>query len=315
VAGDVARRKGLIEQILAERAKAKARREREERLAAQQAHRAWIAAERERVRAEAKAQRELTASRDAARKAEQRAKAQQSAAAEKGRRRREAEAQKASVAAEARQRRADAERAKEERLREQREQLDQATQSTQEIEERVRDLEEVLRSRPRTPLASPGVMEEVFNREGVEAFLSKLEGALLASPQPLGVPATVTVRAYRPEARELIVERQFPRVGIIPAELHYRVVSKALRVTMRKPAEIAKRYERLLASLTLRALDEVLNASPATLVDSVVFDGRVTAVDPATGKAVTPLLLSLQVERGAFEEILLDEPELDPCCA
>jgi len=28
-------------------------------------------------------------------------------------------------------------------------------------------------------------MEEVFNREGVEAFLSKLEGALLASPQPL----------------------------------------------------------------------------------------------------------------------------------
>jgi len=131
----------------------------------------------------------------------------------------------------------------------------------------------------------------------------------------LGVPATVTVRAYRPEARELIVERQFPRVGIIPAELHYRVVSKALRVTMRKPAEIAKRYERLLASLTLRALDEVLNASPATLVDSVVFDGRVTAVDPATGKAVTPLLLSLQVERGAFEEILLDEPELDPCCA
>jgi len=66
---------------------------------------------------------------------------------------------------------------------------------------------------------------------------------------------------------------------------------------------------------TLRALDEVLNASPATLVDSVVFDGRVTAVDPATGKAVTPLLLSLQVERGAFEEILLDEPELDPCCA
>jgi len=80
----------------------------------------------------------------------------------------------------------------------------------------------------------------------------------------------------------------------------------------RKPGDIAKRYERLLASLALRSLDEVLQAAPATIVDSVVFDGRVTAVDPATGKTVTPLLVSLQAERATFEAIRLGEPELDP---
>jgi hypothetical protein len=49
VAG-VARKKGFLEHILDERAKAKARREREERQAALQAQKAWAAAEREHSR-------------------------------------------------------------------------------------------------------------------------------------------------------------------------------------------------------------------------------------------------------------------------
>jgi len=47
-------------------------------------------------------------------------------------------------------------------------------------------------------------------------------------------------------------------------------------------------------------------------VASVVLNGRVTAVDRATGRPTHPHLLSVQFDREAFEEIHLDAPALDP---
>src|SRR5260370_38591677 len=54
------------------------------------------------------------------------------------------------------------------------------------------------------------------------------------------------------------------------------------------------------------------DVAPATLVGGSGFHGYVSAKACAPGKAVRPLLLSVQAMRDAFAEIVLDEPELDP---
>lgn len=134
----------------------------------------------------------------------------------------------------------------------------------------------------------------------------------MSSPYPLGVPAGASVLAYRPEARELIIERELPRDGAIPAEQEVRVVKGEVRTVPRKPAEARHLYGQLLARIALRTLAEVFANTPATVVDSVVLNGRVTAVDRATGKVINPHLLSVQFLREAFQELNLDAPELDP---
>jgi restriction system protein len=64
--------------------------------------------------------------------------------------------------------------------------------------------------------------------------------------------------------------------------------------------------------VALRTLAEAFDAVPAALVNGIVFNGYVSAKDRATGKPIRPLLISTHATREAFEEIQLDEPELDP---
>jgi len=155
-------------------------------------------------------------------------------------------------------------------------------------------------------------LEAVLSREGPEAFCDRIQTALEASPYPLGVPGGVSVLGYLPEARELIVERELPRDGVIPAEQEVRVVKGAARAIPMKAADTRHLYGQLLARTALRTLAETFATTPATLVDSIVLNGRVTAVNRATGKVINPHLLSVQFERSAFEYLNLDSPELDP---
>jgi restriction system protein len=325
----VARRKSLIEQILDDRRKARERRQREERqalarearkaTAAAKAHERAIERAARRAAAEHKAAERvaLQAEREQERRRKERQRQEQQA--EQGRikqeaeeRRRQREAEQKAKAEAARQRREEAEGAREQRRQEQQALADEVRELNSDLQLRLRELDGVLSGRPRQPVVKPWVLEDVFNRQGVDAFCRRLQDGLVTGSYPVGVPSTAAVVAYRPEARELIVERELPRSQVIPSKAEYRIVRSEVRPVVRKEAEVRWRYERLLASLALRSLDEVLRATPATLVDTVLLNGRVTAIDRSTGKTVTPLLLSVQVDRSDFAELRLDEPELDP---
>jgi hypothetical protein len=52
------------------------------------------------------------------------------------------------------------------------------------------------------------------------------------------------VMAYRPEARELILERELPRADVIPVESQFRIVRGEARPVVRKDAESRHLYWR-----------------------------------------------------------------------
>lgn len=187
----------------------------------------------------------------------------------------------------------------------------QVGQRNGDLERRRSDLDGLLIHRTRPRIQTLLSAEQRFNAEGPDALGAAVEEALHESVYPEGVPKAVRV-VYRPEGRELLIERELPGVGVITPEARYQVVRGEERTTLLKENEVRHAYGRVLATATLRTAAEAFAATPPTLVSSLVLTGRVTAVDRATGRTITPILVSVRLERDDFEELRLDAPELDP---
>jgi restriction system protein len=334
------RRKSLIAQIFTDAQKARAARERENRRVQVQMQKEEQARQRAYEKALADqerqaAQREREAERQAVARAKEadqeaaqarRAREQAKAAADKQERqaaaeqhRKEQAAQRAANAEAARLRRdaTEAAKAERERAKAEKEAVKAAlegsvAQQNEELNARLAQLAGLLSSRERHSGIASLELERILSRDGVEAFCALIEQSLSGAAYPTGVPADLKVLGYLPEARELIIERELPRDGTIPSESVFKLVKGEVRPVARKPADQRHLYGQLLARTALRTLAETFAAAPPTLVDSIVLNGRVTAVDRSTGKIINPHLLSVQFMRSAFDELVLDSPELDP---
>jgi restriction system protein len=147
--------------------------------------------------------------------------------------------------------------------------------------------------------------------EAVEWFV---RAVLDASRYPDGFPRQYQV-AYRPENSDVVVEFELPPQQVVPTVRGYRYVKArdVIEPLPRPENEVKQRYARLIASIALRVLHEIFTATPAEVVEAVVFNGRVSTIDRATGKPVRPHLLSVLAERAAFADLVLAAVEPAAC--
>ena len=131
---------------------------------------------------------------------------------------------------------------------------------------------------------------------------------------PDGFPRQYQV-AYRPENRDVVVEFELPPQQVVPVVRGYRYVKArdAIDPLPRPANEIRQRYARLIACVALRTLHEIFAATPGDVVEAVVFNGRVSTIDRATGKPDRPHLLSVEAERSIFEDLVLAAVEPAAC--
>ncbi len=134
----------------------------------------------------------------------------------------------------------------------------------------------------------------------VRYFTAVLEGDELLE----GVPAALQL-AFIPESRQLVVERDLPTVEIVPSVASHRYIKAHDRIdtTLRPTKHRHALYISLIAQLALRTLHVILAADTAKTVDTIVFNGFVDTVDPATGKDVRPCLITLRTSRDALSGI------------
>ena len=147
--------------------------------------------------------------------------------------------------------------------------------------------------------------------DAVEWFVSRV---LDASRYPGGFPRQYQV-AYRPENRDVVVEFELPPQQVVPLVRGYRYIKTrdAIDPLPRPATEVRQRYARLIACMALRTLHEVFASTPGDVVEAVVFNGRVSTIDRATGKPDRPHLLSVEAERSVFEDIVLAAVEPAAC--
>lgn len=149
--------------------------------------------------------------------------------------------------------------------------------------------------------------------EAVRWFVTRV---LNLSRYPDGFPREYRI-TYDAENRGVMVEAELPRRDVVPSARAYRYVAErdSVEPLPRQEKEIQQQYERLTAGVTLRILHEVFSATPSDVIQTVTLDGRVTSVDPATGKRTRPRLLGVSVTRSVFEDLVLADVEPAACLA
>jgi restriction system protein len=143
------------------------------------------------------------------------------------------------------------------------------------------------------------------------AVAQYFEMALARDGLPSGFPEEVQV-VYQGDSKQLVVERELPSAEIVPVVAMYRYVRTHDDVvsSVRPLSQIAATHASVIAQLALRTVSGVFAADAVGLVESLVLNGFVTTVDPATGKAIRPYLLTLRVTRDGLAGV--DLARVDP---
>lgn len=172
-----------------------------------------------------------------------------------------------------------------------------------EIENRTRAENEALRARAEEFLDGWYVAVEWF-----------VERVLERSAYPPGFPKKVRV-AYRSQSRGVVIELELPPASVVPdvRGYEYAAARDVMVPVPRSSGEVRRRYAQLVACMALRTLHEVFSATPGEVVETVVFNGRVSAPDPAPGGESRPHLVSVQTGRAEFEELVLSKVDAVAC--
>ncbi|WP_054954821.1 restriction endonuclease [Paenibacillus dakarensis] len=156
--------------------------------------------------------------------------------------------------------------------------------------------------------------EESYRKGESEAVIAYNTMVLERSEYPTGFPQIFRL-AYIPDSRELVIDYELPNKDIVPTVMEYKYVKTKDEISekSRKIQDIKNIYSDVVAGLTLRTIHEVLEADQGNVIDVVVLSAYVHSIDPATGKDITPYLISIRVTKEKFEELDLNRVEKSVC--
>jgi restriction system protein len=147
-----------------------------------------------------------------------------------------------------------------------------------------------------------------------DAVVEFSEMILAASEYPSSCPREFDV-AYDGEAQLLIVDYNLPAPEALPrlAEVTYKTSTDSFTEKHVTDAKAGDLYDDLLYQITLRTIHELFSADTASVLQSIIFNGYVTALDKGTGTEVTACILSLHAPRDRFSAIALDKVDSKAC--
>ena len=125
-----------------------------------------------------------------------------------------------------------------------------------------------------------------------DAVQSVLE-IILAKDQLPDIDSAYAV-AYEKPSRRAVLERQLPTMDIVPEIESVRYVKSANEFTeKRRPLNTIKTtYSTLCASIVVRTMRAIATGDEAHLIETIVVNGYVDTIDPATGRRIRPTLIS-----------------------
>jgi restriction system protein len=148
----------------------------------------------------------------------------------------------------------------------------------------------------------------VGQRKAVADYFAEV---LAIQSYPGDFPTGVKI-AYKPAAHEVVVDIDLPLLEAVPelAACEYLPGKKELRYKKLTAADRNKRYQVVIAQMTLRTIRCVFTADRSGLVASMACNGFVDIINRATGKPARECLVSINVDRDLL--ISLDLGRVDP---
>ncbi|WP_327673679.1 restriction endonuclease [Kitasatospora sp. NBC_00458] len=160
--------------------------------------------------------------------------------------------------------------------------------------------------------------EELLHRlrsgeaEAVQEYFTAVLYASAAWPE--GFPHRL-VAAWEASSRQLVVNWELPGPEVVPSAGRVRYVKTDDReAEVARPATERKAlYREVLAQSALRVVAELYRADGDGLLASVVLNGFVQGIDPATGREAERFLTTVTVDRGEFAGLTLDRVAAVEC--
>jgi len=156
--------------------------------------------------------------------------------------------------------------------------------------------------------------EREYKSGDPDAIAAYCNMVLERSEYPNGFPQEFRI-AYLPEPKEIVIEYELPTIEIIPSVLQYSYIKTKDEISekARTKTEIKDLYRDIVSAIALRTIHEVIEADQGNHIDVVVFNGFIQTVDPATGHDVSPHLISVRTSVDEFNNIILDKVDKAVC--
>jgi restriction system protein len=154
-----------------------------------------------------------------------------------------------------------------------------------------------------------------FDQGDPAAIVEYFSLVLDRSSYPEGFPQQHKM-AFVPESKQLVVEYELPTVeASVPTVKQYKYVRvrDAIEQTARPAAQVKALYASLVAQIAIRTLHELFEADRNMKLETIVFNAFVNTVDPATGKPVSPHLVTVRTSRETFMQLDLQNVEPLAC--
>ncbi len=153
--------------------------------------------------------------------------------------------------------------------------------------------------------------KEKYLSGDLSSFMDYCDIVLTSSDYPDYFPKTYELD-YNPENKIIIVDYQLPSPDMIPTvtEVKYVQTRDEYQEKNLSQAQLNKLYDSVLYQIALRTIHELYEADVINGLQSVVFNGYVTSIDPATGQEATSCVFSIQAKKEEFEQINL--ANIDP---
>jgi len=137
-----------------------------------------------------------------------------------------------------------------------------------------------------------------------DAIVTYFSLVLDASSYPEDFPKKHKM-AFVPESKQLVVEYELPSADAIPTDKQYRYVKArdVIEHSDRPASQVKALYASVVAQATIRTLHELFEADRDGKLETIVFNGYVSTTDPATGKAVSPHLVTVRASREVFLQL------------
>ncbi len=137
------------------------------------------------------------------------------------------------------------------------------------------------------------------------------EMVLLRSSYPDFFPQTFEL-AFNEINGLLIVDYDLPPINDLPRIKEVKYVQSRDQLVQKELSsdEINEMYDGILYQVAIRTLHELFEADEVDALATIVFNGFVTSIDPATGREVRACLMSVQANKPVFLEINL--ARIDP---
>ncbi|MDP2874131.1 MAG: restriction endonuclease [bacterium] len=120
---------------------------------------------------------------------------------------------------------------------------------------------------------------------------------------------------YEENSRLVLIDMNLPHPSVLPLVTEYRYINSLNEIEKKfmTDKESESFYNSVIYQICLRTIHEMFESDYKDTVDTVVFNGWVSGIDPQTGKDFLNCVLSLQAGKDEFKEINLEKINPEGC--